>query len=65
MSFVITMQGDMVPLEVEGDMARAMDDINHAAQNGRMLVQLGDQDEPVVINIRNINTMRSGEETFI
>ena len=65
MSFVIQMSGDMIPVKVDGDMTEAMNDINHAAQNGRMLVALGSSDEPVVVNIRNINTMRADEEAYL
>jgi hypothetical protein len=61
MSYVITMQQEMLPVTIDGDMNDACTEINVAAANGRTLVRLGDSDNPVVINIRNINTIRQAD----
>lgn len=61
-SMFITLRDELNPLEVEGDILHALNTINIAAANGKAFCVLGDDESPVAVNIRNINTIRVADD---
>lgn len=65
MTVDIQMRNSLDAIQVPGDFATVVTQLNLASAKGNILAIVGADDEPVAINIANINSIRETDESSI
>lgn len=65
MAYTIEMMGAMVPYELPGDVWEAVHTINAGNINGKRLVALGNDSDPIFVQANNINILRGLDDSLI